>query len=321
MRVNRREMGRIGGMMLMNTVLGSPYRGASATEGMLKASTTLSSLKTHPYLKAFALHMMPRPSDIVRDLPLSDVAQLMPWHGFIHTEDILRALNRLVTDKASGKEVFFRFYEDTALARETGLFFFRGKPGAPFSLISPGGGFVYVGSLHEGFPLAERLSTQGIKAFVIQYRVGSAWLACEDLAHALSWIIQNAKTLDVDPEGYSLWGGSAGARMAAYLGSYGTEAFGALATPRAAAVIMQYTGHTDYTREDPPTYAIVSRDDPIAKAHVMKARLERMAALGIPTQFHLSQHAGHGFGLGTGSDVQGWEAEALEFWLRQRKVD
>ncbi|WP_347560314.1 hypothetical protein [Clostridium sp. AM42-4] len=30
----------------------------------------------------------------------------------------------------------------------------------------------------------------------------------------------------MDTEGDSLWGGSAGARMAAWLGSYGTAAFG-----------------------------------------------------------------------------------------------
>jgi hypothetical protein len=30
-------------------------------------------------------------------------------------------------------------------------FFFRGKPGAPFAVIAPGGGFAYVASVHEGF--------------------------------------------------------------------------------------------------------------------------------------------------------------------------
>ena len=31
---------------------------------------------------------------------------------------------------------------------------------------------------------------------------------------------------EVDTDCYSLWGGSAGARMAAYLGTYGSEYFG-----------------------------------------------------------------------------------------------
>jgi hypothetical protein len=29
-------------------------------------------------------------------------------------------------------------------------------------------------------------------------------------------------------------------------------------------VIMEYTGHTDYTKQDPPTYACVGEDDGIA---------------------------------------------------------
>ena len=41
---------------------------------------------------------------------------------------------------------------------------------------------------------------------------------------------------------YSLWGGSAGARMAAWLGSYGTSTFGEKTYPKPASVIMQYTG-------------------------------------------------------------------------------
>jgi hypothetical protein len=42
------------------------------------------------------------------------------------------------------------------------------------------------------------------------------------LAAAISYIFANAATLDVDTHGYSLWSGSAGARMAARLASYGT---------------------------------------------------------------------------------------------------
>lgn len=46
----------------------------------------------------------------------------------------------------------------------------------------------------------------------------------------------------VDVDGYSLWGGSAGARMAAWLGSYGPAAFGEDDLPRPGAVIMHYPG-------------------------------------------------------------------------------
>ena len=49
---------------------------------------------------------------------------------------------------------------------------------------------------------------------------------------------EHAKELEVSTDGYSLWGGSAGARMAANLGSYGSAAYGGDDLPRPAAVIM-----------------------------------------------------------------------------------
>jgi hypothetical protein len=36
--------------------------------------------------------------------------------------------------------------------RATVLFFFPGRPGAPFVVIAPGGGFSYAASVHESFP-------------------------------------------------------------------------------------------------------------------------------------------------------------------------
>lgn len=65
----------------------------------------------------------------------------------------------------------------------------------------------------------------GYNAFALIYRPG-AQTACEDLARAISFIFENADELEVNTDCYSLWGGSAGGRMAAWLGSYGTAAFG-----------------------------------------------------------------------------------------------
>ena len=62
--------------------------------------------------------------------------------------------------------------------------------------------------------------------------------------------------------------------MAAWLGSYGAEAFGGGNLPRPGAVIMQYTGLSEYSESDPPTYACVGDRDGIANWRVMQARLE-----------------------------------------------
>ena len=131
-------------------------------------------------------------------------------------------------------------------------------------MCSAGGAFAYVGAMQDSFPHALELSRRGYNAFALIYRPG-AQTACEDLARAISFIFANAEELGVSTECYSLWGGSAGARMAAWLGSYGPAAFGGDDLPRPGTVVMQYTGHSDYTPEDPPTFVCVGDSDWIAR--------------------------------------------------------
>ena len=199
---------------------------------------------------------------------------------------------------------------------DTGLFFFKGDPGANFAVCNAGGGFAYVGAMQDSCPHALEISKRGYNAFALIYRPG-AQTACEDLARAISFIFEHAEELEVDTKGYSLWGGSAGARMAAWLGSYGPAAFGGDDLPQPSAVIMQYTGHSDYTENDPPTFACVGEGDGIANWRTMERRLTAMSTLGIPTEFHHYPGLPHGFGLGTGTVAEGWLDEAVAFWKAQ----
>ena len=175
---------------------------------------------------------------------------------------------------------------------------------------------LYVGAMHDSFPHALELSKQGYNAFALIYRPG-AQTACEDLARAITFIFDHAEELEVDTSCYSLWGGSAGARMAAWLGTYGPAAFGGDDLPRPGAVIMQYTGLSEYSPDDPPTFACVGDSDGIAPWRTMRARLEAMSAQGIDTEFHCYHGLGHGFGLGTGTAAEGWLDLAVRFWERQ----
>lgn len=199
---------------------------------------------------------------------------------------------------------------------DTGLFFFRGEEGAPFAVCNAGGAFAYVGAMQDSFPHALELSRRGYNAFALIYRPG-AQTACEDLGRAISFIFTNAEELGVSTECYSLWGGSAGARMAAWLGPYGPAAFGREELPRPGTVVMQYTGHSDYTPEDPPTFVCVGDSDWIADWRVMQRRVQRLDALGIPTEFHCYPGLGHGFSLGTGTAAEGWLDDAVAFWEAQ----
>lgn len=245
----------------------------------------------------------------------------MAWYTNIDPDETVAVVNYMKTHAAAGETIFYDIYSEEEKAadpskEDTGLFFFRGKAGGRFAVCNAGGAFAYVGAMQDSFPHALELSRRGYNAFALIYRPG-AQTACEDLARAISFIFQHAEELEIDTDGYSLWGGSAGARMAAWVGSYGTAAFGAGDFPKPAAVIMEYTGLSEYRQGDPATFAVVGQADGIADWRVMRRRLNRMEALGIQTEFHSYPGLGHGFGLGTGTAAEGWIEQAIAFWERQ----
>ena len=245
----------------------------------------------------------------------------LTWYNYIDPEETVEIVNSLHDRAQAGETVFYDIYTDEEKAEDpekedTGLFFFKGEPGEKFAVCNAGGGFAYVGAMQDSFPHALELSKKGYNAFALIYRPG-AQTACEDLARAISFIFDHAEELEVDTDCYSLWGGSAGGRMAAWLGSYGPAAFDGEDLPQPGAVVMQYTGHSDYTENDPPTFACVGERDGIASWRTMEGRLQAMSELRIPTEFHHYPGLPHGFGLGTGTVAEGWLDEAVAFWEAQ----
>ena len=245
----------------------------------------------------------------------------LTWYNNISPDKTVEIANYLKSHADAGETVFYNIYTEEEKAadpdkEDTGLFFFKGNPGEKFAVCNAGGGFAYVGAMQDSFPHALELSKKGYNAFALIYRPG-AQTACEDLARAISFIFEHAEELEVDTDCYSLWGGSAGARMAAWLGSYGPAAFGGDDLPQPGAVIMQYTGHSDYTENDPPTYACVGENDGIASWRTMQQRLEVLDSLGIDTEFHKYPGLAHGFGIGIGTAAEGWVDDAVAFWENQ----
>ena len=287
----------------------------------LPPGTTVADLLAHPALFGFASRILPRPADVARGaLPLSRLDRLMPYHSGVRPAEGVAAIDRLIAEAEAGRAVFLEIYSEAERRADparaaAGVFVFRGPPGAPFALIAPGGGFTYVGVTHEGFPIAEAINAAGFNAFVVTYRTGrGGGAATEDMARALTAILDQAEALQVSPDGFSLWGFSAGARMAAYLGSHGTRAFGASPAPRAAAVVMAYTAHADISGAEPPTYAIVGARDGISPPEAMRRRIARLDANGTPTALRVVPGMPHGFAAGHGSAADGWIAEAVAFW-------
>lgn len=246
----------------------------------------------------------------------------LTYYNHIDPQKTVEIVNYFKTQALAGETIFYPIYTEAEMRdhpekRDTGLFFFRGKPGAPFAVCNAGGAFAYVGAMHDSFPRALELAKHGYNAFALIYRPHEAY---EDLGQALRFIFAHTNELGVSTAGYSLWGGSAGARMAAVAGNrdYLWQLTGDRAMPQAAAVIMQYTGYSPVSRSDAPTFVCVGKNDWIASWRTMQHRLQQLTALGIPTEFHAYEGLPHGFGLGTNTVAEGWINAAIAFWERQR---
>ena len=295
-------------------------RNVNRISAHITTNDSVHHMVNHPAFKGFGRYLLPRDNGTSDDdRPLNRVGSLMPYHNHVDPDIVVSAINHMIDQVNEGDTVFYDFYteqqkrEDPAKA-SAGLFFFRGQPEAPFAIVCPGGGFAYVGSLHEGFPLAMVLSQKGYNAFVLRYRTGSGLRATEDLAAAISYVFKNADRLEVSVADYSLWGGSAGARMVGNIALHGNAGFGGDDLPKPRIVVIAYTGHTIFSENYPPTFITVSEDDRIVNVSVVDRRVENLRNAGVEVEYRKYKNAGHGFGLGVGTDAEGWTQHAIRFW-------
>ena len=288
----------------------------------LTTGNYVRDIVNHPALKDFSELMLSYDNNSAYyDTKLSDVGYLMPYHGNVRPDDVIGAVNHMIDEVNQNLTIFYDFYTDDQKLQEkgkrfTGLFFFRGNPDAPFAIVCPGGGFSYVGSLHEGFPLAQKISEPGLNAFVIRYRLGSEQSATSDLAAAIAYIFRNAELLKVSTKDYSVLGGSAGVRMAGNIALNGVSAYGGGNLPKPATVVIAYTGQSTWSKDFSPAFITVAANDAIANVNTVDRRVENLRNAGVDVEYRRYQSAGHGFGLGTGTDAEGWLELAVQFWKR-----
>lgn len=250
--------------------------------------TKVKDVINDPAFEDYGRLIFPVDMSIDNDLELQDVEEILPWYSEVNPERTVEIVNYMKNQA-----------EKTAV-------------------INAGGGFVYVAGMHDSFPQALELSKRGYNAFALIYRPG-AQTACEDLARAIAFLHEHADELQIDMDGYSLWGGSAGARMAAWLGSYGTAYFGEQAYPKPGAVIMQYTGLSETTGQEPPTYECVGTSDRIAYYRSVELYIDRIKIAGTDAEIQVFNGLSHGFGLGDGTVAEGWIDNAVRFWEMQVK--
>lgn len=221
----------------------------------------------------------------------------------------------------------------------------------PFALICPGGGYGMVCSFVEGQPYAEALNKLGYSAFVLYYRVKKKSLypaPQQDVARALRDILNRAEELNLDTDGYSLWGSSAGGHLAA---SFGTRNMGyaAYGLPRPGTLVLTYPVVTmgelthlgsrknllgsnptaeqiqfasveqQVTSDYPPTFIWCGTADRTVDPRNSQMLADTLAQNGVPYLFKQYPDVDHGVGLGKGLACEPWFDEAVAFWEQNRK--
>ena len=284
-------------------------------------NTKIEDVIKYPAFKDFGRLLFPTNKNYYSGNTLGELS--LTWYNNINPNKTVEIVNYLKEKADSGEAIFYDIYSNEERSqdpskKDTGLFFFRGKKGAKTAIVVAGGGFVYVGAMQDSFPHALELCKKGYNAFALIYRPG-VQTGCEDLARAIAFLHENADRLEIDMRDYSLWGGSAGARLVAWVGSYGTENFSDKQYPRPAVVIMQYTALSEVTGKEPPTFACVGTNDPIVPYKTMEDRINRIKANGTDAEIKIFQGLSHGFGLGEGTIAEGWINDAIKFWEKHMK--
>lgn len=102
----------------------------------------------------------------------------LTWYNNIDPNETVEIANTLWQRANAGETVFYDIYTEEEKAEDpdkedTGLFFFKGDPGANFAVCNAGGGFAYVGAMQDSCPHALEISKRGYNAFALIYRPGA----------------------------------------------------------------------------------------------------------------------------------------------------
>ena len=225
--------------------------------------------------------------------------------------------------------------------------------GRPFIFLVPGGGFVNVWNLTEGWPVARQYNGLGYHVFILTYQVGTegaAVQAMEDFARAMAVIAAHRETFRVDPDRYITCGFSAGGYLVCLWNTEkGYRAFG-LNKPQACFPVYPVTSYRlmaagdwdDEAEKDgfargsvgctmkeacescfeipehvegfPPTALFLTAEDGLVPPAHSQMLQEALEKAGIPCRLEIGPEGGHGFADGTGMCMEGWTERAIRWY-------
>lgn len=159
---------------------GNTFSGAESTVNTSKSSggaytvnTKISDVISDPVFGDYGRLIFPVDSGYYSGDTLGELR--LTWYSNIDADKTVEIASYMKTHATAGETIFYDIYTEAEKdadpdKRDTGLFFFRGEPGARLAICNAGGGFSYVGAMHDSFPHALELSKKGYNAFALIYR-------------------------------------------------------------------------------------------------------------------------------------------------------
>lgn len=226
-------------------------------------------------------------------------------------------------------------------------------------VIFPGGGYSHLATDKEGTDVARWLTTLGLTAFVVRYRLGPRYhhpVMMQDAQRAVRFVRSQAARWNIDPSRIGVLGFSAGGHMASTAGTHfdaGNPAgqdtvdrassrpdFMVLAYPvitmadplahhgsrmnllgdnPPASLVRLMSNETQVTRDTPPTFIVATTDDATVPVQNSLMFYDALRATGVPAELHIFESGHHGFGLAPGDPVLSTWTTQCEGWLRRHR--
>jgi acetyl esterase/lipase len=228
-----------------------------------------------------------------------------------------------------------------------------GKNTGTAVVVFPGGGYVELAIDLEGTEICDWLSSLGITAVLLKYRVphsGEYWddqlhreievkapLALEDAQRAVRLVRLHAAEWQIDPHKIGVIGFSAGGHMVAAISTHFTRPLyppvdvADTVSCRPDFAVALYPGHLSLsansvalnpdirdhiTARTPPTFLLQNENDQVDRVEDSLSYYLALKRAGVHVELHLYAQGGHGFGLRrTKYPVTEWP-QLVETWLR-----
>ncbi|MGN0405649.1 MAG: alpha/beta hydrolase [Bariatricus sp.] len=278
--------------------------------------------------------------------------------GEAAAQDTADALNKLADNYESGVTVRYKIYSNEEVEKDptlanVDLYYYPAKTkNQKFVLVIPGGGYLFLSQLTEGFDVANQFNNLGYNAFVLKYRTGvenvKGDAPLKDTARAVQFILSHCNELGIDPENYAVCGFSAGGHIAS---SFGTDEMGYknYNLPKPGLLILgyplictekidkvfadmlegeilsqeaasKYCVEKHITADYPRTYEFDGKDDYLLDYQQQLMAMDAaLNAKNVPHKTVVYESVEHGSAAGQGQDSEGWIPQAVSYWEQNGK--